>query len=482
MIENIIIIAVIIAAIALIAVIASRSIRIMNASTIIHSFATMVLAGYALSTVKLPLFFLKNRYFFLDALGIYEIFITGCIFFLAAIYAKGYMHSLIKAGELDPKNAKLFYVVFNLLLLSVVLAFSANNLALLWIFVELTTVLSAILIVVLNAKENITAAIKYVFITSTAMIFSFMGLILLFFSSRQGLEEATLNWDMLLQGAQQLPPQLLLFSFVLIFVGFAAKSGVAPFHTWLPAAYSKAPSDVSVLLSGSVSMIGVYAILRIYSLTAHTVVHPFASKFLLAFGVLSIGIAALSMLVRTNVKKIIAFSSIEHVGIMLLGMGIGNIVWMVYHLLAHALAKALLFFSAGIIHRQYQSNKIEAIYNLFELQPFASWGLIIGSAAVIGMPLLPLFISKFFILADLANVSLLLLLAVLVLLLIASGSFAWFMIQMMQIKENVLPKYRAPASMKMALFILIALLLALGLYVPDKLYAILEKIVVQLGL
>ncbi len=468
----------------LILILLSRSARVMNFYTTLYLLSALVLAVKTLITERLPIYYLQNNYFFIDSLSIFEIILTIVIFLLAAIYAEGYVESLTASGELNPKNIKLFYVAFNVLLLAVILAFSSNNLALLWIFAELTTVLSAILIVILNAKENITAALKYVFIASTAMLFSFIGLIFMFAISKLDGAEATLNWDLLLQRAAELSPQLFLFSFVLIFVGFAAKSGIVPFHTWLPAAYSKAPSDVSVLLSGSITNIGIYAIIRIYAIAQHTSSQPFISKMLLFFGIASMAVAAVSMIVRTNVKKLIAFSSVENMGFLLIGISIGSpisIFWVLFHTLAHSLNKALLFFSAGIIHRQYNSIKNEFIHNALKLQPLASWGLIVGSISIIGMPLFPLFVSKFFILSQLSGVSKIILFSVLSLLLIASSSFAWFFINLFgNIKEKELPKFKAPASMKIPIIILIILLLILGLFIPASIKSMLHAIVSEL--
>ncbi|MBI5388881.1 hydrogenase membrane subunit [Candidatus Woesearchaeota archaeon] len=459
----------------------SRSFKLMNTITIGYALMTTSIAAYILVKVKLPVFFLDNQYLFMDTLSVYEILISGFIFLLAALYARGYVNSLIKAGELNPKNVKMFYISFNLLLLSVILAFTSNNLALLWIFAELTTVFSAVLIVTLNAKENIAAAMKYVFIASTAMLFSFIGLIFLFAASKSSMAVATLNWNALLEGAGFLSQPLLMGAFVLIFVGFAAKSGIAPFHTWLPAAYAKAPSDVSVLLSGSVTNIGMYAIIRVYALAAHSPAASFIAKLLLVFGILSVGIAALSMVVRYNVKKLIAFSSIENSGIMLIGIGVGNLFWVLFHMLAHALAKAALFFSAGIIHRQYNSIRVEFIHNLFKLQPLAGWGLILGSIAVIGMPLSPLFFSKFYILASLGRISLWLLLAVLLFLLIGVCSFAWLLIRLMQMQGKSLAPFRVPLSMKFPIIIALLVLFILTIYFPALLTTTLQTITQQLG-
>lgn len=457
------------------------SIRFMKAVTFLHALTITVVFGYTLLATSLPVFFVGDLFLW-DTLAVYEILISAVIFLLASIYAIGYVDSLIKMGELNPKNVKFFYVIFNLLLLSVVLAFSANNLALLWIFAELTTLFSAILIVLLNAKENITAAIKYVFIASTAMIFSFMGMIFLVAASQQNIGISTLNWDLLLQNAKLLPPQLFVLSFILIFIGFAAKSGIVPFHTWLPPAYSKAPSIVNVLLSGSISNIGIYALIRMYAVAAQTSAKTFLSAILLIFGVISIGIAALSMVKRTNLKKLIAFSSIEHQGIMLVGISVGAVFWVLAYIAAHTLAKTLLFFSAGVLHRQYRGVKSEFIHDIFSYQPLASWGLVAGSAAIIGLPLFPLFLPKFFILAKLGAFSSILLFVVLIFLLIVAGSISWFIINLAKPRGKNIALYETPLSMKITLWLLIIFIIGLGVYFPEKLQAILRIAVQQLGL
>src|SRR3989338_5178453 len=450
-----------------------QSNKLMNVVTNLYGVIITVLGAYGLFFISEPLFFM-NENLRVDTLSFYEILIAGLIFWFAALYAKGYVENLITAGELNPKNVKLFYLAFNGLLLSLVLAFSSNNLALLWIFAELSTILSAILIVLLNAKENIVAAMKYVFITSIAMIFSFLGLILLYTVTKYNLENASI-----------LPPELFIMSLVLFFIGFAAKAGLVPFHIWLPAAHSKAPSNVSAILSGTVINVGTYALIRIFAIAKQ---NPdsfhFASILFLVFGVLTIGVAAFSMVTRTNLKKLIAFSSVEGVGLIVLGLGIGSsnaIFWVLFLIGTNALVKALLFFSAGIIHRQYLSIKIDAIHNLFDLQPLSAVGLIIGSLALIGMPFLPVFMPKLLLLSELARSSIILMFIVLLLMLVLASSFVIFLLQIINVKEKLLTKYHAPISMKLPIIILLIIIFLLGITMPETLQNVLHSIIVQLG-
>ncbi len=466
--------------VAFLATIVSRSRNVTNSITVLHALSILVLSFVTYANQTLPIYVLRNHYFFLDALGIYEIMISSVVFLLASIYARGYVESLIKSDELSPRNITLFYACFNLLLTTVVLAFCANNLALMWLCIELTTLLSAILIVILNAKENIAAAIKYLFIVSSCMVFSFAGIILLFGMSKLALGEGSLEWDVLMQHASSFSPNLFVFVFLLTFIGFAAKSGIAPFHAWLPVTYAKAPSDVSALLSSSVANLGIYGIIRMYSIGVKTEAAHFITNLLLVFGILTVAIAAFSMIKRYNLKKLIAFSSIENGGILLLGLCAGNVFWVLYHTLAHALTKTLLFFSAGIFRRQYGSSRIEFMHSFFSLQPLASVGLIAGKVAIVGMPLFPLAISKLFILAGLMKVSWVAVFIVLVCLLIIATSFTLFMMRLLQNESKPIEKFVVPLSMQIPIIILLIAIVALGIYIPSGFIELLNEIVTGL--
>lgn len=458
--------------------------------SIIHGLAYFGVALFIAFTEKIPQYFTANSYFFIDSLGVLQILIATFVFALAAIYLGDYVDGMLECGELDKSVLKIFYIAFNLLLIVTVFAFLVNNLALFWIFAELTTFFSALLIATLNSKENISAAVKYVFITSIAMLFSFIGLIILFAASKQLLGHGSLNIDVLMANAGAMNSSLLIIAFILTFIGFAAKAGIAPFHTWLPHAHSKAPSAVSAILSAVILNVGIYGILRISMIIRPTAAFSVASKILIIFGVLTLVIAAFSMLKQSNLKKMIAFSSIEHMGLMLIGIGIGTplmIFWVLFHMVAHSLTKSLLFFSAGIINRQYHNKEPEAITKALVLQPLASWGMILGSAAIIGLPPFAIFISKFFMLSQIAQQSFWLFVIVLFLLFLAASAVIVFMIKLFSNgvehkKENKVVCFKAGIGMKIPIIILLVVICLLGLVFPAWLTKILDAIVASFGL
>lgn len=471
----------------------SKSHRTMNAFFILHTVASLTIGVYVLLTTTVPILETGSEYFYVDHLSLYEVLIAALLFFLASVYANGYVESLMQAQELHRNNLKIFYMVFSLLLTTVTLAFFSDNLALFWIFAELTTVFSAALVAILSAKENIDAAIKYIFIASGAMLFSFIGLIFLYTLSGEVLGSGTLNWTMLAKNAALLSPKMLTASFVFLFIGFAAKSGIFPFHTWLPDAHSKAPSAVSAILSGVLLNIGMYGILRMYAIVRQTQAETMVSQFLLGFGLLTVAVAVLNMLLQKNLKMLIAFSSVEHMGILLLGIGIGTplaLFWTLFYILAHSLTKASLFFSAGILHRQYESNLIKDIKDVFSLQPIAGWGFVIGSFAIIGMPPFPIFSAKFFILLEAFGFSRLLVFTVLLLLVIASAAFARSLIEAFtqsskdagtEGPEALLLPYVVRNGMKFPIISILFIILALGVFFPEPLEKLLNTIVYELG-
>ncbi len=485
---------VVVTILALLLITVSHTHRQMNMVCIAEAALFLVFALYYILSGQIPLSALTigNEYFFIDHLGIFEVLITTVIFLLAAIYARGYVEGLIESHELGKGSLKFFYGAWSFLLLIIILAFFSNNLALFWIFAELTTIISAMLVAILYARDNIDAAIKYIFIASVSMLFSFVGLIFLFEISRSAVRGGTLNWTELIHLAPAFPAGMMIAAFALIFIGFAAKSGIFPFHTWLPEAHARAPSAVSAILSGVLLNVGIYGIIRVFAIVHQTPAITAISPLLTVFGLLTVGIAAFSMLTQKNLKKLVAFSSIENMGIILIGLAVATpvaIFWVLFHIIAHSFTKASLFFSAGILHRQYHStlsaDAPDDMRDVFRFQPLAAWGIILGGLAIIGMPLFPIFLSKLFILTQLAAYSLPVLVILVFLLFITAAALGYFVISTF---TQVYPPealaevhaYHTPGSMKAPIVILLCLLVIMGTVFSAGEIAFLNQIVTEL--
>jgi hydrogenase-4 component F len=478
-----------VALVSLVLLLFSGSHKLMTFISIFQSAVSMVLSVYFLLSASLPVYYLSNSYLFMDRFSLYETIITWLVFLLASVYAEGYMGHLLETSGFHRRNLKMFYMAFNLLPVTIMFAFFSNNLALFWVFVELTTIISAVLIVLPNAKENIIVALNYIFIASTAMLFSFIGLILLFGLSKHSTGTGTLNWDSLLGIAPSLPPPILTLSLIFIFIGFATKSGIAPFHTWLPHAHAKAPSVVSALLSAVLLNVGMYGIIRIYALAKHTPAVTIITVIFFLFGFITILIAAITMFSQKDLKKFIAYSSVENMGMILIGIGIGTplaLFWVLFHTLAHSLAKALHFFSAGVMQHQYENVLIYEMGGALTLQPFPSFCLILGSLTAIGAPLLPIFLSKLGILMELAKVSKVLLFLSIVLFFFVASAFSVVLINLFLRKSKQgrsLPvRVAVPVTTTIPLVILIILIVMLGVYMPKELSGLLASITSELGI
>jgi len=469
-------------AIALAVVGLSRSRRLMNVAAVLNAAGALSLSVYALTTVKLPVYYLDDRLFVLSDLGLYMSAASSLVFLLAAVYCDGYIPDLIGVGAMKGENVRLFYASFNLLLLSTVYAFLSNSLPLFWVFTELTTLFSCVLIVSVRDKGIISAALNYVFIASAAMIFSFMCILMVNALTEGG--SVTLNWDSLAAASHSFNPQLLGLAAIFMFIGFAAKSAIAPFHTGLAPVYGRGPVVFNVL-SGSLLTVGVYGLMRVNSLVADTSAASTFSMILIGFGIVSVAVAAFTMLTQRRLRRLFAFSSVENMGVALIAVGVGTpvaLLWVLYHIAAHAFAKALLFFSSGVVRMQYRTNDDEKIVNVLRLQPLASVGVLIGSAAVIGAPLLPIFLGKFFILSELATLSPVLVgLTVLLLAVVAIGVGYSIICVVTRVDEGEQTPTKAPSSMTAPILLIIVALFLLGLAMPDAVRAVFTGALAELG-
>ncbi|WP_421908557.1 proton-conducting transporter membrane subunit [Methanolacinia petrolearia] len=457
---------------------------------ILHSAANLAIAGYIMFACAIPE---TSGFFRVDHLSAFEAGLSSVVFFAASLYAGGYVTRLIETGELNPKSLRLFYGGFSILMTVTPLVFLSDNLALFWILAEITTVVSAMLVASLAAKENIDAALKYIFIASTAMLFAFIGLIFLFEMSRTGGGAGTLNWSELMTMSQGFDPAVSLAAFFFVFIGFSAKSGIVPFHTWLPDAHSKAPSAVSAVLSGVLLNIGIYGIIRVYAIIRQVPETETAGLLVLFFGILTVFVASMMMLRQHNLKKLIACSSIENMGLILIGLSFWTpfaVFWVLFQTLAHSLTKAELFLSAGIIHRQYKSEnpaEEDVICDAFDMQPAASAFLVAGALAITGTPLFPVFLPKLFILLKAIRFDTLT--GILILLFIAIASFAlfrfiWnaFSCRSDGVGIRKPEHYPVAKGMHIGIVFLLVLMLYFGIMVPDWFYNYLNMIITELGL
>lgn len=329
-------------------------------------------------------------YFCFDALGFYFFVVMAVVFAASAVYSLYYFkeHSLSVEGEARyVAEMLIFLVAMTGVLLS-------THLALLWVFVEATTLTSALLIYFEKRKSSLEAAWKYVFICSVGIALAFVGITLLSIGSRN---VGSFFFADLLQRASDINPFWLKMAFAFIFVGFGTKVGVAPIHAWLPDAHSEAPSPVSALLSGTLLNSALLGLLRVQGIFINAHLAAFSNFLFLITGLLSLMVSATFMVRVKNYKRMLAYSSIENMGILFIALAMGQYGFfaLMLHLLAHSFAKASLFLTSGNILAFYKSKKIEDVSGLLETSPLTGWLWLVSMLALIGFPPFPVFFSKF---------------------------------------------------------------------------------------
>lgn len=339
--------------------------------------------------------------FSIDALGAIVMLMISLVGFLASLYSIVYLRAETKKEIIGFHRVREYFVLLNLFLLAMCIAAMSASPILTWIFIEATTLSTAFLISFYNKPSAMEAAWKYLIINSVGLLLAFFGT-LLYFTSVQSLNvHELITWDVLLKSVTHLNPLVAQIAFIFILIGYGTKMGLVPMHTWLPDAHSKAPAPISALLSGVLLNVAFLAIVRFKSVTDAVVGIEYSQNLLVIFAISSILVAAFVILTQKNYKRLLAYSSIENMGVLALGFGLGGlgIFASILHMIYHSLLKSSLFFSAGNIFLQYSSTKIQDVKGLLSSAPSTSILFIAGFLAVVGLPPFGMFFTKIYILS-----------------------------------------------------------------------------------
>ncbi len=334
-----------------------------------------------------------NGYVVIDSLGVWAVLCAAIVYFLASIYAVGYMRLI---GESD--RLYRFYAMFAGFALSTLVGPMMNNAGLYWIAIEVTTLISTFLVAYEREAASIEAAWKYIIVVSAGISLALLGTILFYWSGTFILGPTyDMTWSTLQQIAERLDRRLASLSFLLVLIGFGTKVGLAPMHTWLPDAHSEGPAPVSALLSGALlntAMIGIVRYLAIADAAGITVL---AHGAFIALGAFSLFVAALFIVRQTGVKRLMAYSSVEHMGVIALGFGFGGqlgVAGALYHMLNHSLNKSVMFFGAGSLMRAYGTKRISRIRLVGRRFPVLGGLWLAGAVGITGAPPFGLFLSE----------------------------------------------------------------------------------------
>src|SRR5437773_1135769 len=416
-----------------------------------------------------------DNWLLLDPIGKVVLGFLSVLFFLCALYAPGYL-----ALRADRPNrifcANLFAALSMMTLVSL-----SHHLGLLWVAMEATTLLSAPSIYFNQNAHSLEATWKYLLIGSVGIALALFGSLFLAYASLKSGLKSTLLFDELIQVAPQLSPQWLHAAFVLLFIGYGTKMGLAPMHTWKPDAYGEAPSIVGTLLAGGVTSCAFLAILRVYQICQAGTEAEFAREIMIFIGLLSMAIAAVFMARQRDFKRMLAYSSVEHMGILVLAVGIGGLA--VYgallHLINNGLTKGVLFLSAGNIHRAYGSKVTDDVRGAIQRVPLSGAMFLAGFLAITGSPPFGPFVSEFTIINAaigsgqfIAGGLFLLLLGV---VFIGMGATVLAVVQGNAPERSATNTFHDNVSTGAPILLFMALVLLLGLYIPPPLESLLRE-------
>ena len=385
---------------------------VLGSGSLLHWLNRLTAAAVGVAVILLaqsftPIQPFNSEYVYLDALNVWVILIITALYVAAAWVSKSYLLREHSRGYLSrtPGLIGRYYALFQMFVWTMFLVLMVKNLGLMWVAIEATTLVSAFLVSFKFTRSALEATWKYVMVCTVGICLALLGTMILYYAQISALgAEKALSWLWLTEHAELLNPSLTKLAFLFIFIGYGTKIGMAPMHTWLPDAYSEAPSLTSGLLSGALCTCAIYVLLRNIVVVIPTVGVEFISTLCLTFAALTIAVAVPFVVVQRDIKRMLAYSSMENIGLMIAGIGVFSqlsIGATLVHMFNHALIKFVLFYIAGTIVQEYQTKNMMRIHGMIGDVPHTATFWLLGIIGILGMPPLGLFFSKFYILYSL---------------------------------------------------------------------------------
>ncbi len=453
---------------------------------VIHLVSVTAVLGLCLVTVKDVLqtgvVFSLNNWFHVDAMGAIFLFIIGLVGFLAGLYSIGYVRHDLETGEFDDNKLCNYYGLFSLFLFTMLLVVTSNNIIMMWVAVEATTLGSAFLVGIYGHYSSLEAAWKYVIICTVGVAFGLYGTVLIYSDAVNVMQTpgSAVLWTEIVKYAKSFDPALLKMAFVFVMVGFGTKAGLFPMHAWLPDAHSEAPSPVSALLSGVLLNCALFIIVRFSIITNLAIGPQFSQTLFLIFGTISVAAAAFFMFVQRDIKRMLAYSSMENIGLVVLAFGLGGPAGIFAGLLQalnHSLVKSLMFCTTGNILIKYRSRSLDQVRGMLQTIPVTSLLLMCGAFALVGVPPFNIFVSKFFIITTGLGYGHIWLMALTLILLMVV--FAAFFRVITSAVFGEKPEGMAKGEFSWLtlapIAVLLILMIVLGLYIPPQLGELLNE-------
>ncbi len=374
--------------------------RINVASGVITFGASLALA---VSVAQVGSLNAVGGWFFLDAFNVFLVALTAFVGMTTAIFSGPYMRHEIAHGRMDARRMRLYHSMFQLFQFGMLLGFTANNIGVLWVSLELATLATVLLVSLYRTPASIAAAWKYFVLCGMGIALALFGTVMIFFTSSSvlGHGNEALTWTLLMDESSKLDPVVMMIAFCFLMVGYGTKVGLAPMHAWLPDAHGEGPTPVSAVLSGLLLNLALYALVRLKMLVDGATGTDTAGHIMMSFGLLSLFVAAFSLHKQRDIKRLFSFSSIEHMGLMTFAFGIGTHLASfaaLLHMTVHSLVKSGIFFTVGHAAQAMGTQKMTGIRGLIRHHPGIGWGLLVGTVAIAGFPPFGVFTSEFLLL------------------------------------------------------------------------------------
>ncbi len=409
--------------------------------------------------------------FFIDPFNVFLVALTAFIGMTTAGFSRPYMRIEQAHGRVDAARLRLYHSMYQLFMFTMLLALTTNNMGLLWVAMEAATLSTVLLVSLYRTKASLEAAWKYFILCGVGIALALFGTVLLYLAAERVLGASGMDallWTRLDAARARLEPGVVGLAFVFLLVGYGTKVGLVPLHSWLPDAHAEGPTPVSAVLSGLLLNVALYAVVRAKVLVEGAVHAAWPGAMLMGFGLLTVVVAAFLLWRQKDVKRLFAYSSIEHMGIITFAFGMGGPIAnfaALLHMTGHALTKSAIFYSTGHASQKAGSQRIDRIEGLRERSPALGWALMLGALAIVGVPPFGVFASEFLILTQAMQVQPW---ATPILLLALGVAFGAIFLRVQGMVFGAGSLRRLPHQPWMLpAFVHMGLVLMLGLWVPD---------------
>jgi len=422
--------------------------------------------------------------FLVDDLNIVFLILSGFVAFTTSIFSATYVVHEAETGRLTPGYLRFYHATFQVLMFAMNLALVANNIGVMWVAVEIATLSTVLMVGIYRTPEALEAAWKYFLLGSVGIALALFGTILVYMAAQPVIGEGTdaMLWTVLVSRAGEFDAAFLNLAFVFVFLGYGTKVGLAPLHAWLPDAHAEGPTPISAVLAGLLLNVALYAVLRFKMLLAANPLALAPGPLMVTVGLGTVVFAGLMLYRRTDIKRMFAYSSIEHMGIMAFAFGLGgplaNFAGLL-HMVMHSLTKSGIFFAVGHITQVKGTQDIARITGLTVSHPALGWGLVFGVVAIAGLPPFGIFMSEFMVVSSTVAREPLLAVPLVLGILIAFGAL---FLRLSGLAFGAPAGPSAPVRVSYVPMVLhFALVLVAGIYLPPVLVAWFQHVAAQLG-